>query len=269
MSKAWETDQRGNDLLVLLALCDFASDEGVCFPSLSTLKDKAKVSKTTLTYILNAYEEIGAITRTQRKRENKSDTSTLYKINTLVIDSNKYKEAYQKARKYTPKSSQCEHHLQDEKNHNVNTQTANCEHLEPSSFNHQDKEKNKKETLPDVKPQDIIHAYREFICNLNSKVKETKSLNALVLIPKDQQREVYYQIIQGLQHYGIVAKAESREDKFLINLLAFIEDKIYLDFQNLPKIVPTKPTTQSTCNLVDEVLGRKEEVEIIDAEVLS
>lgn len=29
LSKAWETDQKGNDLLVLLALCDFANDEGV------------------------------------------------------------------------------------------------------------------------------------------------------------------------------------------------------------------------------------------------
>ena len=29
MAKAWETNQKGNDLLVLLAICDYASDEGV------------------------------------------------------------------------------------------------------------------------------------------------------------------------------------------------------------------------------------------------
>lgn len=140
MTKAWETDQKGNDLLVLLAMCDFASDEGVLFPSLKTLGNKAKVAKTTLSYILNAYEEIGVITRTQRKRENNSDTSTIYQINHLNIDLAKYKEAYQKARNYK-KSSQCEHGGNDKivntQDHNVNTQSANCEHLEPSILNHQ------------------------------------------------------------------------------------------------------------------------------------
>ena len=76
-AKAWETNQSGNDLLVLLALCDFSNDEGVSFPSLKTLSSKAKVSKTTLSYILRAYEDIGVITRERRTRDNKSNTSTL------------------------------------------------------------------------------------------------------------------------------------------------------------------------------------------------
>ncbi|RBQ30653.1 hypothetical protein CRU92_10795 [Arcobacter sp. FW59] len=144
-AKAWETNQSGNDLLVLLALCDFSSDEGISYPSLKTLSDKAKVSKTTLSYILRAYEEIGVITREQRQRENKSDTSTLYKINHLNIDVEAYKIAYQKARKYTSKnndSSHCEHPKNIENvntgNEIVNTLNANCEHLEPSVLNHQD-----------------------------------------------------------------------------------------------------------------------------------
>ncbi|MDK2041516.1 helix-turn-helix domain-containing protein [Aliarcobacter butzleri] len=135
ISQAWDTGQKGNDLLVLLALCDFSNDEGLSYPSLKTLSIKAKVSKTTLSYILRAYEDIGVITRKQRQRDNKSDTSTMYKINHLNIDNEKYKKAYQKARKYKEKkglSSQCEHHIN---NHNVNTQNANCEHLEPSNIN--------------------------------------------------------------------------------------------------------------------------------------
>lgn len=136
MNKAWETDASGNDLLVLLALCDFSNDEGLSYPSLKTLADKVKISKTTLSYILRAYDEIGVITREKRQRDNKSHTSTMYKINYLNLnfDIKSYKKAYQKARKYI-KSSQCEHGV---KNHNVNTQNANCEHLyEPPNTNHQ------------------------------------------------------------------------------------------------------------------------------------
>ncbi len=107
MNKAWETDASGNDLLVLLALCDFSNDEGLSYPSLKTLADKVKISKTTLSYILRAYDEIGVITRDKRQRDNKSHTSTMYKINYLNLnfDIKSYKKAYQKARKYI-KSSQ-------------------------------------------------------------------------------------------------------------------------------------------------------------------
>ena len=143
-AKAWETNQSGNDLLVLLALCDFSNDEGLSYPSLKTLCNKAKVSKTTLSYILKAYQEIGVITRTRRTRDNNSDTSTLYQINHLNIDANEYQKAYQKARKYiakNDKNSQCEHPTKDKivntDSEIVNTLSANCEHLEPSSINHQ------------------------------------------------------------------------------------------------------------------------------------
>lgn len=146
MNQAWETDASGNDLLVLLALCDFSNDDGLSFPSLKTLSAKAKVSKSTLSYILRAYEEIGVMTREKRQRDNKSDASTMYKINHLNFDIKTYKTAYQKSRKYTEKvhivnttSSQCEHGVNTENNLNVNTGVfAQCEHLyEPPVINHQ------------------------------------------------------------------------------------------------------------------------------------
>ncbi|MCT7432459.1 helix-turn-helix domain-containing protein [Aliarcobacter cryaerophilus] len=157
-AKAWETNQSGNDLLVLLALCDFSNDEGISFPSLKTLSSKAKVGKSTLAYILKAYEDIGVITRERRTRDNKSNTSTLYKINHLDIDIEAYKKAYQKARNYTAANEETPHcgqgindtivdkgshivdkgsHIVDKGSHIVDKGSANCGQLEPSSINHQ------------------------------------------------------------------------------------------------------------------------------------
>lgn len=253
MSKAWETDQKGNDLLVLLAMCDFASDEGVLFPSLNTLSKKAKVAKSTLSYILKAYEEIGVITRTQRKRENQSDTSTSYVINHLNIDYDKYKKAYQKARKYTSTSSQCEHPETEEKVHNVNTQihnvntqSENCEHLEPSILNHQDINHHKKNTKKSLnhKPKDLINFYKENISNLRAKVQEMNSVNAIALVQNDIDL-----ILIGLTNY---AKALPDDETFIKALPNFVRNKIYLDYQEeVIKISSKKATVPS------ELVGKK------------
>lgn len=159
MNQAWETNASGNDLLVLLALCDFSNDDGLSFPSLKTLSTKAKVSKSTLSYILRAYEEVGVITREKRQRDNKSDASTMYKINHLNFDIKSYKKAYQKSRKYTEKvhnvntlSPQCEHGVNPENNINVNTGVfAQCEHLyEPPVINHQVSKDTKESSVANV-----------------------------------------------------------------------------------------------------------------------
>ncbi len=250
-AKAWETNQKGNDLLVLLALCDFANDEGIAFPSLKTLCEKAKVSKATLSYILRAYEKIGVLKREKRKRENGSDTSTIYQILTLEIDEKEYKKAYQDIRKYTAKkekNSQCEHPLKDKI---VNTQNANCEqgvftqceHLEPS-INHQDinhhlvdkhlsslntKEKIEKpkkvceEKNQKIKPFDIISFYKKNISNSQKKIREINSYNAMQLLEDDLPL-----ILTGLKNYS----QNLPQGKYVTNLQDFIRNKIYLDYQN-------------------------------------
>lgn len=49
MSQAWECSQsRGNTLLVLLAICDCANDEGLAWPSVATLAKKARIDRTTV-----------------------------------------------------------------------------------------------------------------------------------------------------------------------------------------------------------------------------
>ena len=172
MNKAWETDASGNDLLVLLALCDFSNDEGLSYPSLKTLSDKAKVSKSTLSYILRAYEEIGVITREKRQRDNKSDKSTMYKINSLNFDIKSYKKAYQKIRKYVERvhnvntvNSQCEHGVNPENNLNVNTGVfTQCEHLyEPPVINHQVSNDTKESKESSVTPRDDALQIAEYL----------------------------------------------------------------------------------------------------------
>ena len=306
-AKAWETNQSGNDLLVLLALCDFSNDEGVSFPSLKTLSSKAKVSKTTLSYILRAYEDIGVITRERRTRDNKSDTSTLYKINHLNIDANEYQKAYQKARKYTVKndeSPQCEHPTKDKivntGSEIVNTLTANCEHLEPSSINHQvinqeeRRENNskltnaKKETAPlsfsknenvksEINPKEIIEAYKNQISNKHSDIQEPTSFNIIT-----QHSNEFKQILTGIMNYAKYLKQSNKKPE---KLFFFIRNKIYLDYQveviehqninpGIKSSGPYQSKADRTKNFMNNYYARKAKAlesdnQIIDAEVIS
>ena len=306
-AKAWETNQSGNDLLVLLALCDFSNDEGVSFPSLKTLSSKAKVSKTTLSYILRAYEDIGVITRERRTRDNKSDTSTLYKINHLNIDANAYQKAYQKARNYISKndeSPQCEHPIKDKivntGSEIVNTLTANCEHLEPSSINHQvikqeeRRENNsnltnaKKETAPlsfsknenvksEINPKEIIEAYRNQISNKHSDIQEPTSFNIIT-----QHSNEFKQILAGIENYAKYLKQSNKKPE---KLFFFIRNKIYLDYQvetveqqdinpGIKSSGPYQSKADRTKNFMNNYYARKAKAlesdnQIIDAEVIS
>ena len=304
-AKAWETNQSGNDLLVLLALCDFSNDEGVSFPSLKTLSSKAKVSKTTLSYILRAYEDIGVITRERRTRDNKSDTSTLYKINHLNIDANAYQKAYQKARNYISKndeSPQCEHPTKDKivntGSEIVNTLTANCEHLEPSSINHQvinqeeRRENNsnltnaKKETAPlsfsknenvksEINPKEIIEAYRNQISNKHSDIQEPTSFNIIT-----QHSNEFKQILTGIENYAKYLKQSNKKPE---KLFFFIRYEIYLDYQvevvetktQIPKTNGYQSKAEKTKAFIENYYARKskplnnEDTEIVEVEVIS
>lgn len=63
MSYAFDTHLNGNDKLVLLALCDFASDDGdSCYPSIQRIADKASISERTAQRILSKFREWGLIT---------------------------------------------------------------------------------------------------------------------------------------------------------------------------------------------------------------
>lgn len=66
MSLVWEhSEQKEGALLVLLALADFAHDDGtMAFPSIKTLAKKARLSDRSVQYALRKLEEDGEIERT-------------------------------------------------------------------------------------------------------------------------------------------------------------------------------------------------------------
>ena len=306
-AKAWETNQSGNDLLVLLALCDFSNDEGLSYPSLKTLSSKAKVGKSTLAYILKAYEDIGVITRERRTRDNKSNTSTLYKINHLNIDVEAYKKAYQKARNYTAANEETPHCGQgindtivDKGSHIVDKGSANCGQLEPSSINHQvinqeeRRENNsnltnaKKETAPlsfskneniesEINPKEIIEAYRNQISNKHSDIQEPTSFNIIT-----QHSNEFERILTGIENYGKSLKQSNKKPE---KLFFFIRNKIYLDYQvetleqqdinpGIKSSGPYQSKADRTKIFMNNYYARKAKAlesdnQIIDAEVIS
>lgn len=62
MSKVWEhAPCRENCLIVLLALADWADDEGVCWPSIQTLADKARIDRRSAQRIIRKLKSDGLI----------------------------------------------------------------------------------------------------------------------------------------------------------------------------------------------------------------
>lgn len=62
MARVWELSQhRGNDLLMLLAIADFADDEGNAYPSVQTLAQKCRMKARNTTAILTAIRKSGEL----------------------------------------------------------------------------------------------------------------------------------------------------------------------------------------------------------------
>jgi len=129
MSKAWDLDLPATPKLVFLALCDSADDTTrQCYPSLQTIMTKAGVSKANLSYVLRAFESIGALSRDNRQRKNGGDTSTLYTINHFDIDAESFKKEYQRAKGYNKRSDVKSEHANTRKEPHTNTETPQSEH---------------------------------------------------------------------------------------------------------------------------------------------
>ncbi len=74
-SLAWESGHPQGEKMVLLAICDAASDEGVAWPSVQTMANKCSMGVRTVQDHLNALEKIGAVSRKYR-----SGSSTMYYV---------------------------------------------------------------------------------------------------------------------------------------------------------------------------------------------
>ncbi|WP_420406925.1 helix-turn-helix domain-containing protein [Hoeflea sp.] len=61
-SQVWKSAPvKGSDLLVLLALSDFANDDGVCWPSMATIAEKARISERSAQRACRAMADSGLI----------------------------------------------------------------------------------------------------------------------------------------------------------------------------------------------------------------
>lgn len=87
-------------------------------------------------------------------------------------------------------------------------------------------------------PKDLITFYKENISNLQSKIKEVSSTNAMALCPDSLE-----EILIGLKNYA----NDLPKDKFHItNLEKFIKEKFYLDYQEVVrKNAPANPLSIS------------------------
>jgi hypothetical protein len=75
MTTVWQLELEPTDKLVLLALADNASDEGHCYPSVSTLVRKSNLNERTVQRVLSRLEEGGHITKRLR-----TGRSTVYDV---------------------------------------------------------------------------------------------------------------------------------------------------------------------------------------------
>jgi len=86
MSDVFEKSKtEGNTRLVLLCLADCSNDEGVSWPSIRKLSQKANLSEPMLKKHLNALISIGLVSREEREDQSGRQTANLYTIDLAKI----------------------------------------------------------------------------------------------------------------------------------------------------------------------------------------
>ena len=66
MARVWaHSQQKGGELLVMLALADFANDTGECWPSIPVLAQKARLSDRQTMRVLNTLQSSGELRRSR------------------------------------------------------------------------------------------------------------------------------------------------------------------------------------------------------------
>ena len=80
MNWAWRQVLTPTLKLVLMALADAADDQGICWPSVSTLAKKCTVSKRTVQRSLRVFIGNGLLIAEPRRRRDGSSTSNRYRL---------------------------------------------------------------------------------------------------------------------------------------------------------------------------------------------
>jgi hypothetical protein len=82
ITAAWKKSLPPNQMLVIICLCDWANDDGVCWPSLDRIAWKTGLSKRSVQRIIATFEDLGIVTKTRRYH-----TSTIYRVNLTPLRS--------------------------------------------------------------------------------------------------------------------------------------------------------------------------------------
>lgn len=78
LTRVWRDSQhKGGTLLVLLAIADYADDDGMAFPSIKTLAEKARMSQRNVQYALRVLTESGELRIGPPENGRKSRTFTV------------------------------------------------------------------------------------------------------------------------------------------------------------------------------------------------
>lgn len=80
MSKAWELDIPTNEKMLLLALCDHANDDGVCYPSYDLLQIKCSFARATVSANLKRLEAKNLVSKKLRNQSEGGRKTTVYTI---------------------------------------------------------------------------------------------------------------------------------------------------------------------------------------------
>jgi helix-turn-helix protein len=83
---------QGNDLVILLALADWSNDQGLCWPSISSLARKARVSERTARYALGRLETGNYLTRIEHHGRTHTNE---YLLNLQVLEPEKVQQPLQ------------------------------------------------------------------------------------------------------------------------------------------------------------------------------
>lgn len=81
MSKIWEMDMPTSEKFVFLCLSDMANDDGVCWPSLTTVATKTNLTRRSVIRIVNKLITEGWLYKNHRNKKDGSNTSNYYTVN--------------------------------------------------------------------------------------------------------------------------------------------------------------------------------------------
>jgi len=201
MAQAWETPLSGNQKLVLLALADYANDDGVCYPSVKTISAKTGSSERTVKYIIKAFEIIGICSHEKRNRENGSRSSNLYNIKIVDIDIVEFQRIY----KEITSSKVQELHPQKEPIQSATSaiQSATIAPLEPSV-----------EPSDNVRPENQVDELSEN----DLKVSEYLFAHVLEIFPKTKKPNW----VKWNKHVRLMREQDGTSHQGMLNLISII-----------------------------------------------